>query len=69
MDPEKAAQRDSQFREYETNRKDSQGNNFKSRRGAKASDQEDGNKAKTSTNWQNMNTEYMNRSSTTSYDF
>ncbi len=41
LDPEKAKQRDQQFREYETNRKDGQGNNFKSRRGAKAAEDSD----------------------------
>ena len=35
LDPDKAALRNSAFREYDTNRKDSSGNAFKSRRGAK----------------------------------
>ena len=41
LDPELRAKRDSQFREYETQRRDGSGTDFKSRRGAKTKTKDD----------------------------
>ena len=71
LDPDKAALRNSAFREYDTNRKDSSGNAFKSRRGAKTAQEteDEAKKRARQKEWDQTRQEFMNQSGTTSYDY